>query len=108
MNLLTFARKTAPIAFYAIPAVFLYGTAASFVDSEPAIAFATLFAGTSLFIGFLLGCALHRQRLVNEKLKNYIGGMFFNSSTHGWPTPTEAVGREYVNYVNEHPIEVWE
>lgn len=103
MNLLTFARTTAPWAFYAIPAVFGWGTVAHMIDGDTAVGFAVAFAGVALFLAYLLGTALHRQRLITNKLGRYIDWTFGNNERHGHPTPTRAVGAAYVQHAIENP-----
>ena len=103
MNLLTFARKTAPLPFYFIPALFTYGTASQALDGEPVAAVAVAFGGLSLFLAFLLGTALHRQGLIVGKLARYIDWSFGNNERHGHPTPTRAVGAAYVQHAIENP-----
>jgi len=105
MNLLTFARTTSPVAFYAIPAVFGYGTVASFLDGDSALGAAVFFGGAFLFMCFMLGTALHRQRLITAKLSSYIDWTFGNNEKYGHPTPTRAVGLAYVRHTIENPTE---
>lgn len=105
MTLLTFARRTSPFAHYAVPLVFGCGTVLSFIDGDPAQGVAVFFAGMALFLAYLLGTALHRQRLILHRLKLYIGSAFHNSSAYGHPTPSKAVGMAYVDHITENPID---
>lgn len=105
MTLLTFARRTSPFAFYAVPFVFGSGVLVSIIDGDIAQAVAVFFAGVALFMAYLLGTALHRQRLILHRLKTYIGSAFRNSSEYGHPTPSKAVGYAYVDHVTENPLD---
>lgn len=104
MTLFTFARRTSPFAFYAIPLVFGSGVVVSVIDGDPAQGVAVFFAGLALFLAYLLGTALHRQRLILHRLAGYVASAFRNSSEYGHPTPSKSVGLAYFDYVTENPL----
>jgi hypothetical protein len=105
MNLLTFARRTSPVAFYGIPFVFLWGTASALIDESLGGAVAVLGWGVALFLGYLLGTALHRQRLIVMRLSGWILGVAHNGDLGHLPHQSEREAARWVDEQINNPIQ---
>jgi hypothetical protein len=105
MNLLTFARRTSPVAFYAIPFVFLWGTASALIDESLGGAVAVLGWGVALFLAYLLGTALHRQKLIVSNLRWWITAVAHNGELGHLPHQSEREAAQWADDIINNPID---
>ena len=105
MNLLTFARRTSPVAFYGIPFVFLWGTASALIEESFGGAVAVLGWGVALFLAYLLGTALHRQKLIVSNLRWWITAVAHNGDLGHLPHQSEREAAQWADDIINNPID---
>lgn len=100
MNLLQFTLKTSPSVLY-VAGVYMLGPVSLAIDGEWMAALCTFLAGVCIVLAMLLGAALHRHRLVKDRLKAYVIRIIHNANDG---LPSEAVVADVCDHVNENPL----
>lgn len=100
MNLLQFTLKTSPSVLY-VAGVFLLGSGSLAVDGEPVAALCTFLSGACIVLAMFIGAALHRHRLVKDRLKGYVRDIVHNAKQG---VPDEQAAVDYCEWINENPL----
>ena len=101
MKLLTFALKTAPLPFAAIPTVFGGAAISAATDGAYLAGVCILFAGAALFMGYLIGAASHRRTLDRINASAYVRKIIHNAKDG---LPKEQVAVDYIRFIFDNPI----